>query len=114
LLLPQQQQNITGRNSDLSSPVADITEPAIANIMRSDALAVASGTSTASGIDHASGVTVAIRPATLGPASRDQCPAPRALLNHRDPRATQEHYNLSTSLGAGEEYARIVQSYREC
>jgi site-specific recombinase XerD len=35
-----------------------------------------------------------------------------ALLNHRDPRVTQEHYNLSTNLGAGEEYALITQSYR--
>jgi integrase len=36
-----------------------------------------------------------------------------ALLNHRDPRVTQTHYNLSTSLSANEEYAHIVQFYRE-
>jgi integrase len=35
------------------------------------------------------------------------------LLNHRDPRVTQEHYNLSTNLTAGEEYALITRSYRE-
>jgi integrase len=36
-----------------------------------------------------------------------------ALLNHRDVRITEDHYNLSTSLAAGAEYAVITQSYRE-
>jgi site-specific recombinase XerD len=36
-----------------------------------------------------------------------------ALLNHRDTRVTEEHYNLSAGLGAGEEYALIARSYRE-
>jgi integrase len=36
-----------------------------------------------------------------------------ALLNHRDPRVTEEHYNLATSFTAGEEYAIITRSYRE-
>ena len=36
-----------------------------------------------------------------------------ALLNHRDPRVTEEHYNLATSISAGEEYAIITKSYRE-
>lgn len=35
-----------------------------------------------------------------------------ALLNHRDSRITEEHYNLSTNLSAGEEYALIADSYR--
>jgi integrase len=35
-----------------------------------------------------------------------------ALLNHRDPRVTDEHYNRSTSISAGEEYALIAQFYR--
>jgi site-specific recombinase XerD len=35
-----------------------------------------------------------------------------ALLNHRDPRVTQEHYNLSTNLAAVEDYALITASYR--
>jgi integrase len=36
-----------------------------------------------------------------------------ALLNHRDPRVTEEHYNRATSISAGEEYAIIIQSYRQ-
>jgi integrase len=36
-----------------------------------------------------------------------------ALLNHRDERVTEDHYNLSTNLGAGEEYALIAQLYRQ-
>jgi site-specific recombinase XerD len=36
-----------------------------------------------------------------------------ALLNHRDPRVTEEHYNRATSISAGEEYAIITRSYRE-
>jgi integrase len=35
-----------------------------------------------------------------------------ALLNHRSKRVTEKHYNLSTNLSAGEEYALITQSYR--
>jgi integrase len=36
-----------------------------------------------------------------------------ALLNHRDPRVTEEHYNRATTFSAGEEYALITQSYRQ-
>jgi len=36
-----------------------------------------------------------------------------ALLNHRDPRVTEEHYNRSMGLSAGEEYALITKSYRQ-
>jgi hypothetical protein len=36
-----------------------------------------------------------------------------ARFNHRDTRVTEEHYNLSAGLGAGEEYALITRSYRE-
>jgi integrase len=36
-----------------------------------------------------------------------------ALLNHRDPRVTEEHYNRATSISASEEYAVITKSYRE-
>jgi integrase len=36
-----------------------------------------------------------------------------ALLGHRGSRVTQEHYNLSSSLGAGEDYAMITQLYRQ-
>ncbi len=36
-----------------------------------------------------------------------------ALLNHRDPRVTEEHYNRAMGLSAGEEYANIAQLYRD-
>jgi integrase len=36
-----------------------------------------------------------------------------ALLNHRDPRVTEEHYNRAMSLSAGEEYANITRTYRQ-
>jgi integrase len=36
-----------------------------------------------------------------------------ALLAHRDPRVTEEHYNRAMGLGAGEEYASIAQLYRQ-
>jgi integrase len=35
-----------------------------------------------------------------------------ALLNHRDQRVTEEHYNRAVSLSAGEEYGIIAQLYR--
>jgi integrase len=34
-----------------------------------------------------------------------------ALLNHRDPRVNEEHYNRAMGLSAGEDYANITQSY---
>jgi len=36
-----------------------------------------------------------------------------ALLGHRDPRITEEHYNLAMELAASDEYACITQIYRE-
>lgn len=36
-----------------------------------------------------------------------------ALLNHRDQRVTEEHYNRSTNMTAGEEYALITNTYRK-
>lgn len=36
-----------------------------------------------------------------------------ALLNHRDPRVTEEHYNRATTFSAGDEYALITRFYRE-
>ena len=36
-----------------------------------------------------------------------------ALLGHRDPRVTEEHYNRAMGLSAGEEYASITQLYRQ-
>ena len=36
-----------------------------------------------------------------------------ALLNHRDPRVTEEHYNRATTFSAGDEYSLITQFYRE-
>jgi integrase len=36
-----------------------------------------------------------------------------ALLAHRDPRVTEEHYNRAMGLSAGEEYASITQLYRQ-
>ena len=36
-----------------------------------------------------------------------------ALLNHRDPRVTEEHYNHATTFSAGDEYALITQFYRQ-
>jgi integrase len=35
-----------------------------------------------------------------------------ALLNHRDPRVTEEHYNRATTFSAGDEYTLITQAYR--
>jgi integrase len=35
-----------------------------------------------------------------------------ALLGHRDPRVTEEHYNRATSLEAGDTYAAITEAYR--
>jgi integrase len=35
-----------------------------------------------------------------------------ALLNHRDPRVTEDRYNLSADLAAGDEYALITNLYR--
>jgi integrase len=34
-----------------------------------------------------------------------------ALLNHTDPRITEEHYNRATSMSAAETYAEIVRKY---
>jgi len=36
-----------------------------------------------------------------------------ALLNHRDPRVTEEHYNRATTFSAGDEYSLITRLYRE-
>jgi integrase len=36
-----------------------------------------------------------------------------AVLNHRDRRITEEHYNRATTFSAGDEYALITQFYRE-
>jgi integrase len=36
-----------------------------------------------------------------------------SLLNHRDPRVTEEHYNRAMSISAGEEYGVIAQLYRQ-
>jgi integrase len=35
-----------------------------------------------------------------------------ALLNHTDPRVTEEHYNRATSISAAETYARIISGFR--
>jgi len=35
-----------------------------------------------------------------------------ALLGHRDPGVTEEHYNLATCLEAGDTYAAIAEAYR--
>jgi integrase len=35
-----------------------------------------------------------------------------ALLNHTDPRVTEEHYNRATSISAAETYARIISEFR--
>ena len=36
-----------------------------------------------------------------------------ALLNHRDPSVTEEHYNRAMRFSSGEEYAIIAQLYRQ-
>jgi hypothetical protein len=36
-----------------------------------------------------------------------------ALLHHRDPRVTEDHYDFSANLSAGDEYALIAGCYRE-
>jgi integrase len=35
-----------------------------------------------------------------------------AVLNHTDPRVTEDHYNRATSMGAGRIYAEIISSFR--
>src|SRR4029077_52933 len=35
-----------------------------------------------------------------------------ALMGHRDPGITEEHYNRATSLDAGDTYAAITEAYR--
>jgi integrase len=35
-----------------------------------------------------------------------------ALLNHTDPRVTEAHYNLATTLSAGQAFAEIARQYR--
>jgi integrase len=37
-----------------------------------------------------------------------------ALLNHTDPRVTEEHYNRATSMSAARAYAAIVEEHRVC
>jgi hypothetical protein len=36
-----------------------------------------------------------------------------ALLNHRDPRVNEEHYNRAMGLSAGEDYALIAERCRQ-
>jgi integrase len=36
-----------------------------------------------------------------------------ALLNHTDPRVTEEHYNRATSMSAAQSYAALIEEYRE-
>jgi site-specific recombinase XerD len=36
-----------------------------------------------------------------------------ALLNHRDPHVTEEHYNRATSMSAAQAYAAIAETYRK-
>jgi integrase len=36
-----------------------------------------------------------------------------ALLNHTDPRVTEEHYNRATTMSAGQSYAALIREYRE-
>ena len=35
-----------------------------------------------------------------------------ALLNHTDPRVTEEHYNRATSMSAAAAYARLIAEFR--
>ncbi len=35
-----------------------------------------------------------------------------ALLQHTDPRVTEEHYNRATSMSAAQEFAALIQAYR--
>ena len=35
-----------------------------------------------------------------------------AVLNHTDPRVTEEHYNRATSMSAATTYARIISEFR--
>ena len=36
-----------------------------------------------------------------------------AVLNHTDPRVTEEHYNRATSIGASRTYAEIISNLRK-
>ncbi len=36
-----------------------------------------------------------------------------ALLNHTDPRVTEEHYNRASSVSAAAAYARIISEFRD-
>ena len=37
-----------------------------------------------------------------------------ALLNHTDPRVTEEHYNRASTVSAAAAYARIISGFRDC
>jgi integrase len=37
-----------------------------------------------------------------------------ALLNHTDPRVTEEHYNRASTMSAAAAYARIISGFRTC
>jgi integrase len=54
--------------------------------------------------------TAAASTAAIYAADRPHLPS--ALLNHRDPRIAEDHYNFSTGLRAGDEYAAIARLYR--
>ncbi len=36
-----------------------------------------------------------------------------ALLNHTDPRVTEDHYNRATSMSAAQSCAALIKEYRE-
>jgi hypothetical protein len=36
-----------------------------------------------------------------------------ALLNHTDPRVTEQHYNRATSMSAAQAYAALIKEYGE-
>ena len=69
-------------------------------------------TSEAIGVDVSPHLFRAAGASTAAVYGRDHPHLASALLNHRDPRVTREHYNFSNNLSAGEEYALIADKYR--
>jgi integrase len=69
-------------------------------------------TREAVGVDVSPHLFRAAGASTAAVYGRDHPNLASALLNHRDSRVTEEHYNFSTILSAGEEYALIINSYR--
>src|SRR5262249_54861401 len=64
------------------------------------------------GVDVSPHLFRAAAASTAAAYGGDTPPLASAVLNHTDPRLAEEHYNPSTSIGAGRIYAEIISSFR--